>query len=73
MYLFDTDVITNPLKPKPSSHLLSRLSALEHSQQHITTVTLGEIVFGAHRSSRPSYHLQRLRDLVLSQVTLRPF
>ncbi|MCA1595952.1 MAG: hypothetical protein LC772_05970 [Chloroflexi bacterium] len=35
---------------------------LEHSQQHITTVTPGEIVFGAHRSIRPSYHLQRLRD-----------
>ena len=30
-------------------------------------------MFGAYRSSRPSYHLQRLRDLVLSQATLLPF
>lgn len=73
MYLFDTDVVTNPLKPRPSRALLTRLAALTAEQQHITTITLGEIVYGAGRSNRPAYHLERLQQLILPQVQVLPF
>ncbi|MBI3948282.1 MAG: PIN domain-containing protein [Armatimonadetes bacterium] len=73
MYLLDTDVVTNPLKPQPSPALLARLAGITAGQQHISTITLGEIVYGAHRSTRPSYHLERLDRLILSQVRVLTF
>lgn len=73
MYLFDTDIITHPLKPRPVQQVVARLSAVPAGQRHIATITLGEIVFGAQRSDRPSHHLQRLEQLILPRVTLLPF
>jgi len=73
VYLFDTDTITNPLKPQPSAQLLVRLAALTPSQQHVSAVTLAEIAYGAWRSARPQYHLDRLRQLILPRVRVLSF
>lgn len=73
MFLFDTDIITNIFKKKPSRNLIQRLRNLDRDSQHITTITIGEIVYGAIKSSRPEFHLQNLNALILPSVNILPF
>ena len=73
IYLFDTDTITNILKPSPSEILLDRLKKLSSRQQYICTITLYEIVYGAYKSRRKEYHLDRLKVLLLPAVRIVSF
>ena len=50
MYLFDTDAITNILKKKPSKKLLKNIGSVSKKEGNISTITLGEIIYGAYRS-----------------------
>jgi tRNA(fMet)-specific endonuclease VapC len=73
MYLFDTDVITNIFKKQPSSCLLERLGRTSQQAQHISTITIAEIVYGAWKSSRPQHHLQNLEKILLPAVNIVGF
>lgn len=73
MFLFDTDVITNILKKKPSKKLLTKLSRLNRSKQFISTITIGEIVYGAFKSSKVDYHLDNLKNILLPSINILPF
>ncbi|CAK8710993.1 MAG: tRNA(fMet)-specific endonuclease VapC [Candidatus Electronema aureum] len=73
MYLFDTNIITNVLKKQPSQCLLERLALIPKHQQHISTVTVSEIVYGAMKSSRPAYHLNNLEQILLPSVNVVSF
>ncbi|XCN73272.1 MAG: type II toxin-antitoxin system VapC family toxin [Candidatus Electrothrix aestuarii] len=73
MFLFDTDVITNILKKKPSQALLGKLSNLPKNQQYISTITVSEIVYGAFKSNRPEYHLNNLENILLPAVNVVGF
>ena len=73
MYLFDTDTITNILKPSPSKLLLKRLKAVSIKDQFISSITLYEIVYGACKSTRKEYHLNKLRQILLPAVQLVNF
>jgi predicted nucleic acid-binding protein len=73
MYLFDTDIITNIFKKQPSPRLLRRLVELPQSRQHISTVTVSEIVYGACKSNRPEFHLANLQNLLLPAVNVLGF
>jgi predicted nucleic acid-binding protein len=70
MYLFDTDIVTNIFKQKPSPKLLKRLAAVEQRHQHIATTTVAEIVYGAWKSERPQYHLENLENILLPAVNI---
>ena len=72
MYLFDTDVISNVFKKRPSPLLLDRLSTVDAEHQYISVITVAEIVWGAQKSSRPSYHLRNLESL-MEQVAVLDF
>lgn len=61
-YLLDTNIVIYTLKNKPAR-------VREHFSRHdgqmaISTVTLGELVFGAERSSRPEANLAVIEGLV---------
>lgn len=73
MYLFDTDIITNIFKKQPSPALLARLSGTPRSSQHISTITISEIVYGARKSSRPRHHLDNLEKVLLPAVNIVGF
>lgn len=73
MYLFDTDTISNLLKKQPYSNLIRRLAGLLAEQQFISTITVGELVYGAYRSTRPDYFLEKLDDLVWPNINILPF
>ncbi|MEZ5538254.1 MAG: type II toxin-antitoxin system VapC family toxin [Thiolinea sp.] len=73
MYLFDTDVLTNIIKPRPSPRLLEKLKTLKQDQQYISTITISEIVYGAEKSDRPEYHLKNLETIFLPAVNIVSF
>ena len=73
MYLFDTDIITSILKPRPSAYLIQRLSHVPRKDQYISTITVSEIVYGAMKSVRPEYHLKNLEEILLPSVNIVGF
>ncbi len=73
MFLFDTDTLSNILKPNPSPNLLVRLATTALDEQYTTSITVGEMVYGAHRSSRREYFLRLLAERVWPSVQVLPF
>lgn len=73
MFIFDTDVISNVLKKNPSPSLLRRVAGLAPEEQFTTSITIGELVFGAFRSQRPQYFLDKLKELVIPNIQILSF
>ncbi len=73
MYLFDTDTISNILKKQPFPGLLEILASLPAEQQFTSTITVGELVYGAYHSTRPDYFLEKLDRLVWPNINILPF
>ena len=73
MYLFDTDALSQVVKPAPSPSFLRRLSTTPPDQQYTTAITVGEMVYGAHRSRRCDELLRNLEERVWPAVHILPF
>ncbi len=73
MYLFDTDIITNIFKKKPSTKLLEKLAGTARRDQFISTITISEIVYGAWKSSQSKRHLDNLEKILLPAVNILGF
>lgn len=73
MFLFDTDVISNIIKKKPSQNLIDKLSELSPDKQFTTSITVAELVYGAYKSGRPKYFMEKLESLVWPNVNILPF
>ena len=73
MFLFDTDTLSQVLTPNPSSHLLSRLAEIPPEQQFTTAITVGEMVYGAHKGPRQDHHLSQLEEKLWPNVHILPF
>lgn len=72
-FLFDTDTLGNVLKPTPSPTLLARLAALPPDRQFTTAITVGEMVYGAHKSSRREQLLRQLEERLWPNVRVLAF
>jgi tRNA(fMet)-specific endonuclease VapC len=72
-YLLDTDTLSNPLKKTPSLSLLRRLAGVPPEAQFTSAITVGEMIYGAYRSSRPDYFLERLENEVWPNIQILPF
>ena len=73
MFLFDTDTLSQVMKPNPSSALLSRLASVSPDEQFTSSITVGELVYGAHHGPRTEYHLRQLEEIVWPMVQILPF
>ena len=74
MYLLDTDILSNLLKRAPSTALISRLASVPPERQFTSSITLGELVYGAHRlGDRASLLLERLDRILLPNLPALPF
>lgn len=71
--LFDTDTLSNPLKQLPSLALLRRLASVPPEQQFTSSITVGEMIYGAHKSPHRDTILQRLDSEVWPNVQILPF
>ena len=73
MYLFDTDTLSNVVKRKPSGRLLQNLEETPMVFQHTSAINVGEIYYGANRSSRKKQILKAFEEMVFPNVNILPF
>ncbi|MFQ5789860.1 MAG: PIN domain-containing protein [Acidobacteriota bacterium] len=72
MYCFDTDVLSTVLKRDPPLQLIRRLARVPPEEQFTTSITLGELLYGA--SKRGSSRLvTKVREVVLHAQQVLPF
>jgi len=50
--VLDTDTLSELMRPRPSSRLVARLEQVAVAEQATTSITLGEIAYGAHKANR---------------------
>jgi predicted nucleic acid-binding protein len=72
-YLFDTDAISEVLKPRPARAYLRWLETVPREEQFVSAVTIGELYRGAFRSANCERHLQGIAERVLPAVTVLPY
>ena len=74
MYLLDTDILSNLLKRKPSASLIAKLSSLPGEQQFTSSITPGELLYGAYRMRQQTdLFLQRIRGIFPASMRVLPF
>jgi tRNA(fMet)-specific endonuclease VapC len=73
MYLLDTDILSNLMKRAPASTLVARLARVPPKDQFTSSVTLGELLYGSHRSSRAADLLERIEETLLPELPILPF
>lgn len=74
MYLLDTDILSNLLRRAPSTALVIKLASIPPEQQFTSSITLGELVYGAYRlQERAGALLQRLDETLLPNLPILPF
>jgi len=72
-FLFDTDAISELLKPRPASGYVKWLAAIPREEQFTSAVVVGELFKGAFRSSAVARHLENVEKRVLPAVTVLPY
>jgi len=72
-FLFDTDAISEVLKPRPDTGYLAWLATIARDDQFTSAITIGELYYGAYRTLARERHLEMLAKRVLPAVTVLPF
>jgi len=72
-YLFDTDAISEVLRPRPLEAYLGWLREIPRDAQFTSAVTVGELFRGAYRSAAKERHLRNIENRVLPAVTILPY
>lgn len=72
MYCFDTDVVSATMRRNAPLHLVRRLAVVPVADQFTTSITLGELLYGAARKGSEEL-VERVRDLVLSGLAVLAF
>jgi len=73
MYLFDTDALSQIIKQNPSMTFIRRLASIPPEQQFTTSITIGEMTYGAYKSDRPEYFIEKLENLVWANIQVLSF
>lgn len=74
MYLLDTDVLSNLMKRSPSSALIAKVARVSPEQQFTSSITLGELIYGAHRlKERTSALMEKIEDALLPNLRVLSF
>jgi predicted nucleic acid-binding protein len=69
-YLFDTDAISELLKPRPAKDYVRWLGGVPRQDQFTSAVVMGELYKGAFRSSAVARHLGNIERRVLPAVSV---
>ncbi len=72
MYLLDTDILSNLMRRAPSTALIAKLASVPVEEQCTSSITLGELVYGALWLGSPSL-LECLETTLLSNLPVLSF
>jgi tRNA(fMet)-specific endonuclease VapC len=71
-YCFDTDVLSATMRRDPPLHLIRRLAATPADDQCTTSITLGELVYGATKAGSDRL-AEKVRQVVMDALRVLPF
>ena len=72
-YLFDTDAISELLRPRPLTRYVEWLREIPREEQFTSAVVIGELYEGAFRSQARPKHLNNIEQRILPAVTALPY
>ena len=72
-YLFDTDAISELLRPRPAPAYVEWLTGVPRKDQFTSAVVIGELYRGAFRSPARERHLVNIRQRIIPAVTVLPY
>jgi tRNA(fMet)-specific endonuclease VapC len=74
MYLLDTDILSNMMKRSPSSALVARVARVPPEEQFTSSITLGELIYGAHRlRERTAILVETFEDALMPNLPVLAF
>ena len=73
MYLFDTDTLSGLMNPVPPPGLVAKRSSVPGDQIYTSSITLGEIIYGAHRVFARTAEIIARLDAILPSITVLSF
>ena len=74
MHLFDTDILSKVVRRPAPQHLIERLYALPSPERFTSSITMGELYYGAFRLQRfGTGLLERIRLLPIEDGQVLPF
>lgn len=72
-YLLDTDTLSNLMKRTPSTALLAKLATVPPREQHTSSITVGELLYGALRAeARSATLLAQIEQRLLPNLIILP-
>jgi len=72
-FLFDTDAISELLRPRPAMGYINWLTKIPREEQFTSAVVIGELYKGAYRSRDQDRHLTNIEQRILPAVTVLPY
>ena len=72
VYCFDTDVLSATMRRDPPLHLIRRLASTPPADQCTTSITLGELVYGATKAGSARL-AERVQTLVTDALPIMSF
>ena len=72
-FLFDTDAISELLRPGPLRIYVTWLGPIPREEQFTSSVVIGELYKGAYRSEARERHLENIEKRILPALTVLPF
>ena len=72
-FLFDTDAISELLRPHPAKIYVKWLMNVAREEQFTSAVVIGELYKGAYRSQACERHLSNIEQRILPAVTVLPY
>jgi tRNA(fMet)-specific endonuclease VapC len=72
-YLFDTDAISELLRPRPLNIYVEWLGTVPREEQFTSAVVIGELYKSAYRSRARQKHLKNIEQRILPAVTALPY
>ncbi|MBA7539888.1 Toxin FitB [subsurface metagenome] len=69
-FLFDTDAISELLRPRPATAYVKWIMKVAREEQFTSAVVIGELYKGAYRSHDRERHLANIEQRVLPAVTV---
>ena len=72
-FLFNTDAISELLRPRPLSRYVEWLRNIPREEQFTSAIVIGELYKGAYRSQARPKHLNNIEQRILPAVTALPY
>lgn len=73
-YLLDTDIVSNLMRRNPSPTLIRKVASVAPQDQQTTSITTGELVYGAHRvPEQTTALLERIDKLIPAHLPVLAF